>query len=848
MQEEWDPTQVPKTRITTTAEVLAMCAELMGADEVIPGVRAFTDTETEVIAGSDLDRDGPGPWSVMTVAAQFTSPLGIVTRKAWFVDMANIDCATVAPPLGEIGMAAWNANFEDLVFLRDGIDIRWRDPMLWLALLDLGRATSDKAFYTSLNDASMRYGGQPLFGKGSIQLSFVRGMQFSDEQVDYAVQDAVYVLWLAPKIWADVVEAGLVETVDVNDGARRFIDWMRLEGIALDAEGWCAHLKKCEERRRVALARLTELTGGGEETLFGASEEPTWNPSSDAEVRATLNKWAEAEVRAYLETEVGEARLFTPADKVDGDALKLMGGELAKTLLEWKKSEKTLTTYGEGFLQKMHADGRFHARYNQALVTTGRLSSDRPNFQNLDPEMKRYLKPSARGRVFIAADYSQAELRYITVQSGDQGMWQAYESGIDIHEDTAAKMFNIEMANLLLTDPKVYKAYRSKAKPINFGIGYGMSGRTLARNMTIDGVPTKPNEGDALLERWLEIRPGVREYLNGRDAFIAHLAENPPVCDWRATWALHVTYPKMKAAYTKLKKELGYSPSAAEVADEMGNRYYVEAELERLMGHKPTVEDVDAEIASRIAMVAWMLTFKAPVVITAEGAPLQWESRTAAGSRRVWNVKTDDWVWAMVQIAALSKKPLPAQLRERWADQKGLQLSRNGKPLSRAQLRKCFDGKDGKSRQNDFIQFVLKGMPPEAAAFISRQALQDCVRARRNEYRNHPIQGGVGVIVLDAFGRLLPILKRYPTAAPVQTVHDSIVLECDAADAKALAAEVKEAMEAAFVRWCPGVKAQADVDIQFSLDGDDKVSDEMLAELIAADDTVDDTEEMPLAA
>ena len=86
-----------------------------------------------------------------------------------------------------------------------------------------------------------------------------------------------------------------------------------------------------------------------------------------------------------------------------------------------------------------------------------------------------------------------------------------------------------------------------------------------------------------------------------------------------------------------------------------------------------------------------------------------------------------------------------------------------------------------------------------------------------NAWRNAPIQGGVADIMLDAYARLHDVLRQWPSAAPVQTVHDSVVVECDLDVAHDVAIAVRDALEAASARFCPDVRPKADVDIRASL-------------------------------
>jgi DNA polymerase I-like protein with 3'-5' exonuclease and polymerase domains len=105
---------------------------------------------------------------------------------------------------------------------------------------------------------------------------------------------------------------------------------------------------------------------------------------------------------------------------------------------------------------------------------------------------------------------------------------------------------------------------------------------------------------------------------------------------------------------------------------------------------------------------------------------------------------------------------------------------------------------------------------PIAHAYLGRAA-RERVSAMVNAWRNAPIQGGVADIMLAAYGDLHRRLASFPTARPVQTVHDSVVIECDRAEAPAVADEVKASLESAMRRFCPDVTPKADVDIRTSL-------------------------------
>lgn len=881
-----DPMTVPYRFITTTDELLAVCRVLKAADVVA------IDTETEVIPDSDLDRDGPGPWAVTSIAASFGPA---VREQVWVVDMTNIDCAAVAPAFDGMTCYAWNANFERKVFERDGIaGIAWRDLMLAKAVLDLGIHIEGRVWYAALAQAGREYCGVELEGKGNIQLSFKPGVPLTDEQKAYAAQDAVVTLWLHPILIGELTDAGLMDAFDLEVGAQPFIDNMTQNGVPFDVEGWLTFLETKKVDADAQLVKLAALTGGGQATLFDPRERPTWNVNSDQEVKRVLNTYARDEVLAFT-GKGGEPHLLGKEDSVDKDTLTQMGGDLAATILAYRKAVKLVTTYGEDQLKLLWDDGRYHPRFNQALVQTGRLSSDRPNFQNQPPESKRYSRPKSRRRVIVAGDLSQAELRYVSQVSGDEELRGAFRRGEDTHVTTASRMFGLDMLALKaeadhkdaidaelneiivgaafrsalapwadrppleqaeraiaghLLEPtleaalrerveahdvaaaaaKKFKEMRSKGKTLNFGVVYGLRAGSLATRLTVGGVPTTREEASELLKLYARAYPGVDAWLAKRDAFVDNLAKNPPKCDWEATWLLHRLWKKCNNAWWTLKKRNGAAPSPEEISEQLAPRHLVERELERKLGHTPSAEEIEEELRLRAETIVWVRSFRGPVVVTAEGRPFAFESRTAVGRRRVYNVSADEWLSSMMMIAARSRKDRPMRVRDRWAKEHNASLvDKFGKPLSMDALRKKFEDKDLKA---DFVTYVLGAMP-EAAEYLMTQALADCIRSKGNQYRNAPIQGGVADAVLYAYGLLYKRLRAFPSAKAVLSVHDSVEIECDVTDARAVSALLKETMEEALARYCPDVPVVADVDVQASRDAADKLSEEEIDARIA---------------
>lgn len=181
--------------------------------------------------------------------------------------------------------------------------------------------------------------------------------------------------------------------------------------------------------------------------------------------------------------------------------------EIITHILLYRQLAKLNSTYIEGLLKEIHEDGKIHTRFQQALTTTGRLSSINPNLQNIPVRLEEGRKiraafvPSEEGWSLFAADYSQIELRVLAHMSEDEKLMQAFKDGADIHRSTAADVFGVTME-------EVTAEMRDAAKAVNFGIIYGISDYGLSQNLNI---PRK--EAAEFIERYLASFPGVKKYM-----------------------------------------------------------------------------------------------------------------------------------------------------------------------------------------------------------------------------------------------------------------------------------------------------------------------------------------------
>ncbi len=193
----------------------------------------------------------------------------------------------------------------------------------------------------------------------------------------------------------------------------------------------------------------------------------------------------------------------TGKPSTDASVLKKLDHPVVAALLEYREYEKLRGTYVDGYLPLVDADGRIRTRFNQMAATTGRLSSDRPNLQNIPirSESGRTIRRAfiaGEGAEFLVADYSQIELRVLAHMSGDPFLVEAFRSGSDIHTATAARVWG-------LSESDVTANQRRTAKMINFGLLYGMEAFGLADRLGISRDEAQQHM-DAYFSQFVQVR------------------------------------------------------------------------------------------------------------------------------------------------------------------------------------------------------------------------------------------------------------------------------------------------------------------------------------------------------
>lgn len=198
------------------------------------------------------------------------------------------------------------------------------------------------------------------------------------------------------------------------------------------------------------------------------------------------------------------------------DVLSRLEGDypIASLLLNYRELGKLKSTYVDTLPQLINPKtGRIHTNFSQAVASSGRLSSNNPNLQNIPirtergQQVRKAFISRDKDHVLLSADYSQIELRIIAALSNDTGMIEAFKQGMDIHSATAAKVFNVA-AN------EVTREMRGKAKAVNFGIAYGQTAFGLSQNLKISRTEAKE-----IIDNYNAQFPGVQRLMESNIEF-----------------------------------------------------------------------------------------------------------------------------------------------------------------------------------------------------------------------------------------------------------------------------------------------------------------------------------------
>ncbi len=467
-------------KITTAEEAERLAGELKKHD-----LFCF-DTET---AGFDVFND-------RIVGVSFA----VKPHEAYYVVCPESRSATMQlldafKPLFEdekIAKVGQNIKFDAMVLAQYGIKVRgfFYDTMVIHYLLDADSRHN-------MDYLARRYLGyspvpiEDLIGKGARQITMDRVPV--DRVVEYAAEDADVTLQLKEALWPQLQKEGLEELYrTVEEPLIGVLADMELEGVKIDTEVLAAQGRNLTTELIALEAQIREAAG-----------DPLLNVNSARQLGEVLFE--------KLRIDPSPKKTKTRQYRTDEEYLQSLAHNhpVVEMILEYRGYKKLLSTYIEALpLLVNRKTGRIHTSFNQAVTSTGRLSSNNPNLQNIPirdrhgREIRKAFVPSGAGCCLVSADYSQIELRIMAHLSEDPSLVQAFLGGEDIHSATAAKIFGVDVK-------EVTSDQRRKAKTANFGIIYGISAFGLAQRLDIPR-----GEASALIQGYFASYPGVRHYID----------------------------------------------------------------------------------------------------------------------------------------------------------------------------------------------------------------------------------------------------------------------------------------------------------------------------------------------
>ena len=391
------------------------------------------------------------------------------------------------PAIGKIGQ---NIKYDAHIFIGEGIRMRGiaHDTMLESYVFNstASRHNMDALAKYYLDHDTIHYAD--IAGKGAKQKTFD---QIDLEQAsDYAAEDADVTLRLH-----QVLNTGLLEDEKLNRVYSEIE--IPLVDVLLDVEqnGVLIDEVMLHGQGREIGQKLGQI----EQAIYQQAGE-VFNLSSPRQIQAIL--FEKLELPVLRKTPKGQPSTAE-------DVLEELAGdyEIPALLLEHRSLNKLMSTYIDKLPQEINSKtGRVHTSYQQAVASTGRLSSTSPNLQNIPirtAEGRRIREAfvAAEGGRILALDYSQIELRIMAHLSADESLLDAFARGLDVHRATAAEVFGTGLE-------QVGAEQRRAAKAINFGLIYGMSAFGLGRQLNIGR-----NEAQQYVDTYFERYPGVKRYM-----------------------------------------------------------------------------------------------------------------------------------------------------------------------------------------------------------------------------------------------------------------------------------------------------------------------------------------------
>ncbi|MCL4871668.1 MAG: DNA polymerase I [Anaerolineae bacterium] len=399
------------------------------------------------------------------------------------------------PPLTNpnIAKVAHNAKFDYTIFDRKGVRVA---PITFDTMIGEWLINPDTKFKGLKDSARHRLGVEMtqiehLIGTGKNQRTFAEVP--IEDAAAYGAADAVMTLRLVEPLQKEITRLGLSQILDIEMPLVPILSDMEQIGVRLDVPFFSQMGQELNERLKVVEAQIHQLAG-----------EP-FNINSPQQLSDILFKKLNLPREGLKKNKTG---YYSTAVNVLESLEESDSSGIIGHIMEYRELGKLKSTYVDALPTMVNPEtGRVHTSFNQTGSVTGRIASNSPNLQNipirteLGQKIRRGFVP-APGKLFLAADYSQIELRILAHISQDEALCQAFWQDQDIHRATAAAVFNIPVEEVTFQQ-------RRFAKSVNFGLIYGMGAYRLSRDSEFTLA-----EAENYIKQYFARFPGIDRYLS----------------------------------------------------------------------------------------------------------------------------------------------------------------------------------------------------------------------------------------------------------------------------------------------------------------------------------------------
>jgi len=463
--------------------------------------KALDKLEKMKIVGVDIEATDLDPYRATLLTVQIGNDHESYIFNARRLDLSKIKRLKDFLENKSVIKILQNGKF-DYKFIKHHLNMELEnvyDTMLAEIIL---RAGFTRGYY-SLKDLAMDYTQLDL--EKAIRTTFeavTPKTKLSEDQLKYAAIDTMILFPIFEAQLKKLQKENLIQVSKLEFATTLVVGDMELNGLYIDEKRWRKIIKKLDEKK----CRFAQQFQNQIACFFKATSFDLFGNCADY-----INIDSQVQLMDLFNNKMG-LNLPSTGDYI----LSNSDNEVVKTLRDYRKYSKLVTAFGEGLLEEINPiTHRLHPEFNQLGTATGRFSCNKPNLQQIPRNSKeapfRECFNPEPGYKLVTADYSSMEMRILAELSGDERMIGALNGGLDIHSYTASLMFGLPYSENFKEE---HPDLRQIAKPIGFGLVYGMGPHGLASRLTEQsGTKITVEQAEEYMDKYFASYPSVKKYL-----------------------------------------------------------------------------------------------------------------------------------------------------------------------------------------------------------------------------------------------------------------------------------------------------------------------------------------------